>query len=196
MRTSGAGVNMTAGFEGFVGHPYRDAVGVWTIGFGHTGPDVQGMGTITRAQGLALLHTDLRRFEAYVNGLVKVPLSQDQFDALVDLVYNIGAGAFASSTLLRLLNAKDYRGAQAQFLVWDHAGGHVLPGLLARRRREASLFGSRAPVSSPLARRIAKWTRSLRIVRAKAAQRGWTLALRRRGRELKRDIARAERRAA
>jgi len=197
MRTSAAGVRMIAGFEGFIGHPYNDATGNATIGIGHLlhlGPVTAqdwALGTITRAQGEQLLARDLARYEHAVNAAVHVRLSQPQFDALVSLAYNIGTGAFESSTLVRLLNRGDYRGAQAQFLLWDRSRGSVLEGLVRRRRQEAALFGSKPPPD----RRIRKWQLELRRVRARAARVGWTLYLRRRGRQLKRDIARAEGRA-
>ena len=83
---------------------------------------------------------DLKRFESSVNNLVKVPLTQNQFDALVSLTYNIGSGNFASSTLLKKLNAKDYQGAADQFPRWNKAKGKVLNGLTRRRAAERALF--------------------------------------------------------
>ncbi|WP_312069487.1 lysozyme, partial [Acinetobacter sp.] len=77
---------------------------------------------------------------ASVNNLVKVPLSQNQFDALVSLTYNIGSTAFKNSTLLKKLNAKDYAGAADQFLRWNKGGGKVLKGLVRRREAERALF--------------------------------------------------------
>jgi hypothetical protein len=103
---------------------------------------------ITQERAEELLRLDLRRFEDAVRMQVAVELTQNQFDALVSLVYNIGEGAFSKSTLLRKLNAGDYAGAQAQFAVWRKAGGKVMPGLVNRRAQEAALFGRGEYVSS------------------------------------------------
>lgn len=89
---------------------YLDSVGVWTIGYGDTGPDVVKGLTITKGQAEERLRKRLVEFEGYVNRAVKVKLTQNQFDALVSLVYNIGPTNFNSSTLLRKLNAGDYVG--------------------------------------------------------------------------------------
>ncbi len=140
-----AAAGLVAPFEGFSATPYRDPVGVWAIGFGSTrGLDNQPVTAnpppITRAQALTLVDRDLGAACATVREDVKVPLNADQQAALADFVYNLGAGNFAGSTLLRLLNAADYAGAAAQFDAWDHAGGVVLAGLLRRRAAEAKLF--------------------------------------------------------
>jgi lysozyme len=136
------GLALTQQFEGMRLSAYQDQVGVWTIGFGHTGPDVHAGLTITQDQATALLMKDVASASASVNNLVKVPLTQNQFDALVDFVFNLGQGKFAGSTLLRGLNAGDFSGAAAEFVKWDHAGGQVVPGLLRRRLAEAQLFQS------------------------------------------------------
>ena len=116
----------------------------WTIGYGHTGVDVRPGQTITQAQAGALLRGDLSGAEAEVRADVKVPLGQDQFDALVSFQFN--TGALGASTLLKKLNAGDYAGAQAEFGRWVHGGaGQVMPGLVTRRAQEAALFGDRAP---------------------------------------------------
>lgn len=125
---------------------YLDSVGVWTIGYGDTGPDVVKGLTITKAQAEERLRKRLVEFEGYVNRAVKVKLTQNQFDALVSLVYNIGPTNFNSSTLLRKLNAGDYAGAADQFLVWNkgRVGGklQVIDGLTNRRKKERQLFVS------------------------------------------------------
>lgn len=120
---------------------YRDIAGVLTIGYGSTGRHVQEGMRITEPQAEALLLQDLERFEDAVDSLVKVPLSDEQFGALVSLAFNIGIRAFRDSTLLRKLNAGDYTGAQQQFAVWNKAGGKVVKGLVNRRAAEAALFG-------------------------------------------------------
>ncbi len=136
------GLALTEQFEGLRLKAYQDANGVWTIGYGHTGPDVHAGLSITQEQAEALLLQDVASAVAAVNRLVTVPLTQNQFDALVDFVFNVGAENFARSTLLRELNAGNTAGAAAQFLLWKWAGGVVSPGLLRRRQAEAALFES------------------------------------------------------
>lgn len=114
---------------------------IWTIGWGHTGPDVhEGLVWTQEVADLTFSEYDLNYAEHAINTNVLVPLTQNQFDALVSLVYNIGAKAFMGSTLLRLLNTHDYTGASAQFLVWDHSGGMVSVGLEHRRLAEQQVF--------------------------------------------------------
>jgi len=139
---SDQGLALTEHFEGLRLTAYQDSVGVWTIGYGHTGPDVKPGLTITQEQASALLLRDVAGAVAAVNRLVTVPLTQNQFDALVDFTFNLGHGNLASSTLLRELNAGNTAGAAAQFLVWVYAGGVQLPGLVKRRQAEAALFQS------------------------------------------------------
>jgi lysozyme len=112
----------------------------WTIGYGHTGPDVYSGLTITQDRADYLLHLDLSGAAKTVNNLVSVPISQNQFDALTDFVFNVGAGNFKDSTLLKCVNAKDFAGAQAEFAKWNKSGGKVLSGLTKRRAAEAELF--------------------------------------------------------
>ncbi len=102
MKLSVNGMNHIKNWEGLRLKAYKCPAGVWTIGYGHTGPDVKPGGTITQAQADALLDKDTDDAESAVNTLVKVPLSQNQFDALVSFVFNTGIGSFKNSTLLRL----------------------------------------------------------------------------------------------
>jgi len=151
MRTSAAGQALIARFEGLRLDAYRDAVGVWTIGYGHTAAagaprPAAGM-RITAAEADAILARDLARFEAAVDRLVTVALGQTEFDALVSFAFNLGEGNLAASTLLRRLNAGDRAGAAAEFARWNKAGGKVLAGLTRRRAEEAALF--RAPAAPP-----------------------------------------------
>jgi lysozyme len=139
---SDQGLALTEQFEGLQLTAYQDPVGVWTIGYGHTGSDVQPGLTITQEQASDLLLQDVAGAVAAVNRLVTVPLTQNQFDALVDFTFNVGQGNLASSTLLRELNAGNTEGAAAQFLVWVYAKGVELPGLVTRRQAEAALFQS------------------------------------------------------
>jgi lysozyme len=145
MKTSALGVALVKQFEGLRTCAYLDAAGIWTIGYGHTGDDVRSGVRIDAAEAEALLRQDLAAAEEAVHALVTQPLAQPSFDALVSFVFNIGAAAFAGSTLLRKLNAGDIEGAAAEFERWRYAGGRVLPGLLRRRIAERTLFLSPHP---------------------------------------------------
>ncbi|MFD2250642.1 lysozyme [Pseudochelatococcus lubricantis] len=135
-------------WEGLRLTAYRDAGGVWTIGYGHTGAEARAGRTITREQAEALLRRDLARFEAAVEKAVGVPLSDNQFGALVSFAFNVGEAAFAGSTLVKLLNGGDYNSVPAQLARWVHAGGRRVQGLVNRRAAEAGLWAAGAFVSS------------------------------------------------
>lgn len=137
---SKAGVDLIAGFEGCRLQPYQDVVGVWTVGYGHTGAGTQQMSLKSVAEAKALLAQDLTIYVAGVRKLVKVPVTQHQFDALVSFAYNLGVGALGGSTLLERLNGGHYAMAANQFLSWDMAGGKHLLGLTRRRKAERALF--------------------------------------------------------
>lgn len=144
MRISENGIEFIRQLEGEKLTAYPDIVGIWTIGVGHTGfvdgkPVARGM-AITKEKSKELLTADLKHFESAVNDAVKVTLTQNQFDALVSLAFNIGEGAFARSKLVNKLNAGDKKGAAEQFLVWKNAGGRVSQGLLNRRQKEKAMF--------------------------------------------------------
>ena len=112
----------------------------WTIGYGHTGPEVfEGM-VIDHAQAEQFLREDVRSAEAAVKRFVHVELTQHEFDALVDFTFNCGAGNLQHSTLLRLVNEGHFAEASQHFGDWVKGGGHVLPGLVRRRHAEAVLF--------------------------------------------------------
>jgi len=141
---SADGVALVQASEGCRLTCYADPVGVPTIGWGSTlgllKSDV-GIKTITQDEADRLLiEVDLPRYEAGVAAVVKVPLTDGQADALIDFAFNLGCGALAQSTLLRLLNAGDVAGASAQFGRWVYAGSQTLPGLVKRRARERRLF--------------------------------------------------------
>jgi len=145
---SNNGLRLTKQFEGRKLTAYHDSVGVWTIGDGHTGPDVYRGLTINDQRADELLLQDTAEAAADVNHLVTYPhLTQDMFDALVDFTFNLGAGRLAASTLLKKLNAGDIEGAAAEFPKWVYAGGKVLAGLVKRRDAERALFllGARYP---------------------------------------------------
>lgn len=146
MRTSTKGFALIKSFEGLRLTAYPDpATGAapWTIGYGATRGVAKGM-TITTEQAERRLQNDVARFEPELENLVKVPLSQNQWDALMSFVYNLGLANLASSTLLKLLNAGDYARAADQFPRWNKAGGKELPGLTKRRAAEQALFLSAA----------------------------------------------------
>ncbi len=140
MRTSEEGVNLIKSFEGFSHRAYKCPAGVWTVGYGSTGPHVKSNTLVTTAEATELLKKDLEKFEKCINGAVKVGLLQCQFDALVSFVYNVGPGSFLTSTLLKYLNQGNMLEASNQFLRWTLAGGKRLPGLLTRRTKERALF--------------------------------------------------------
>ena len=150
MKTSPAGLDIIKKFEGFRAKPYRCPAGVATIGYGSTyyadGKPVKLTDApITEAQAQELLQATLAKYEACVNGAVKMPINQNQFDAFVSFTYNLGCGAFRKSTMLQLFNT-GYAGAAAeQFAKWNRGGGRVLPGLVARRAAEKALFVKGVP---------------------------------------------------
>jgi lysozyme len=131
--------------EGCILHAYQDDAGVWTIGWGSTrdvaeNPITSDTPPITQDQADFLLQRDLGRAVRSVLSQVTVPLTYNEAAALTDFVYNLGAGNLAKSTLLKLLNARNYAGAAQQILQWDEAGGQVLAGLLRRRQAEQQKF--------------------------------------------------------
>jgi len=131
---------ITKQFEGCQLEAYQDPIGKWTVGYGHTGPDVYKGLTITQDRADHLLMLDLLLAQNTVNNLVEPQINQNQFDALCDFVFNCGTGNFQSSTLLKLINANDLADAAKEFVKWDKAAGKPLPGLLKRRQAEAALF--------------------------------------------------------
>lgn len=142
MEISLAGLSHLKRVEGYSATPYRDIAGFWTGGYGHKLGAMEHRNPRTEAEWSAILAKDVSTAEAAVNRLVKVPLTQGQFDALVSFVYNVGAGAFGRSTMLANLNAGNYAGAAQQFTRWVYAGGKTSSGLLNRRYSEIALFNS------------------------------------------------------
>ena len=144
MQISDKGIALIKQFEGCKLTAYQDSVGVWTIGYGWTQPvdgkPVKRGMTIDQQTADRLLKTGLVGYENDVLKVVRVKLTQGQFDALVSFTYNLGARSLSTSTLLRKLNAGDYAGAADEFLRWNKAGGKVLNGLTRRREAERALF--------------------------------------------------------
>lgn len=134
------GIALTKRFEGLKLAAYQDQVGRWTIGYGHTSLAVHGGLIITQEQADQLLLSDLAAAITCVNHSVTSQISQNQFDALVDFVFNLGCTSLLLSTLLRMTNASEFTPAAKEFLRWDHAGGKVVPGLLKRRQAEMTLY--------------------------------------------------------
>ena len=142
MRTGRDGVELIRHFEGCRFDAYLCPAGVWTIGYGHTAGVKEG-DSIDQEAAEAFLIEDLETFEQAVTRLVEVPLTQQQFDALVSWTFNLGAGNLAESTLLKKLNNYQYAEVPEQMMRWVRAGGKVLEGLVRRRAAEAALFQSK-----------------------------------------------------
>lgn len=145
MKTSPIGLSLIKESEGLRLKPYLCPAGVPTIGYGNTfyedGTKVTMKDkAITPERAHTLLLLIAAKFEKEVNAMVKVELTQGQFDALVDFAFNLGSGNLKSSTLLKKLNAGDYAGAANEFSKWVNSGGKPLPGLVTRRAKEKALF--------------------------------------------------------
>lgn len=135
-----AGIDLIKSFEGLRTSAYYDAVGVRTIGYGHAIRPGENLTVITEAQAEELLRQDLREAEEAVDRYVHVSLNANQFSALVSFAYNVGAGNFAKSMVLRFLSERRYQAAADDLLRWNRAGGRVLEGLVRRRAAERRLF--------------------------------------------------------
>ena len=141
MKTSPKGIALIKEFEGLRLKAYLCPGGVWTIGYGHTAGVKPGM-LISKAQAEEYLKADLIAFERYLN-VLGLALNQNQFDALVSFIYNVGTGNFSSSTLLRKVRANPQDNSiMDEFLRWVYSKGRVLPGLQRRRLREMKLYFS------------------------------------------------------
>lgn len=149
-RINAEGLSHIKKFEGLRTRAYRDVANILTIGYGHTSaagaPDVREGMTISESQAEQILQSDLRKFEDRVSRLVKVPLSDNQFAALVSFEFN--TGALHKSTLLRKLNKGDYNSVPVELMKWVNAGGKRVKGLVNRRAAEAGLWAKGEFVSS------------------------------------------------
>lgn len=150
MQLSAEGLDLIKKSEGFRDRVYLDVAGFPTIGYGHlVKPHESFPNGVTESQAVAILSSDVEDAEKAVTRMVKVALTQGQFDTLVDFCFNLGAGRLAGSTLLRELNVGNYQAAGEQLLAWDHAGGVVVAGLKARREAELKLWtGSSGPAQT------------------------------------------------
>lgn len=127
-------------FEGCRLEAYKDATGIWTIGFGHTTDVAEGL-CITQDRAMELLEEDLHRIDASLSEIEwRHPVTQNMYDAIVSFCFNLGTGAFKGSTLYRYMQKGKYLSAADEFLKWNHAGGKVLSGLTRRRVAERVLF--------------------------------------------------------
>ena len=158
MQVSDAGINLIKSFEGFLGNAYSDPKtggDPWTVGYGTTkfpsGRPVKQGDKVTTGQAELYLREDVKKFSAMVDAAVSVPLTQGQYDATVSIVYNVGPGSKVKdgiirlkngnpSTLLKKINAKDYKGAADEFLRWVSPGSSVEAGLRRRRTAERAMF--------------------------------------------------------
>jgi lysozyme len=175
MKMTNEGLALIKRFEGFRHMAYRDPVGVWTIGYGHTSmagpPTVKAGLEISLDEAHEILRRDVAQFEHGVSTAVKVPLSDPQFSALVSFAYNVGLGAFRKSSVLAAVNARDFSAVPRRLNLWNKAGGRVLAGLVRRRAAEGALFAGnedaevRAPVevapSKPVAKSKTIWSASI-----------------------------------
>lgn len=141
MKISQKGIDLIKHFEGCKLEAYKCPAGVWTIGYGHTKTAKEGM-KIIQEEAEELLKNDLVIYENAVLKNVTSAINQPIFDALVSFTYNLGEGNLKSSTLLKMLNDRDYYGAAEQLERWNKAGGQVLAGLVRRREAEKNLFNS------------------------------------------------------
>jgi len=139
MKISKEGISLIKNYEGCRLEAYQDSVGIWTIGYGVIKGVKEG-DKINQEEADHLLQEELPEYEGYINDMIKVPLEQCQFDALVCWVYNLGPNNLRDSTLLRILNEGDYNGVPEQIKRWNKAGGTVLAGLVKRRAAESDLF--------------------------------------------------------
>ncbi len=153
MQMSAEGLALIRRFEGFRAVSYKCPAGVWTIGYGHTSragpPAVAGGMTVSEAQAAKILAADVGQFAAGVAALVKRPLTDNQFAALVSFAYNVGLGNFKSSSVLAAVNAGDFAAVPRRLQLWVKGGGRVLAGLVARRAAEAALFMAAAGPEVP-----------------------------------------------
>ncbi|MCS2160353.1 lysozyme [Scandinavium sp. H11S7] len=140
--TGEKGVQLICQFEGLRLERYRDAVGLWTIGYGHLilKEEISKLVKITTGEAKQLLRKDLKRTEEGVKKMLSRCVTQSQFDALVSFSFNLGVGNLKKSTLLKKVNAGDIKAAALQFQKWNKAGGKVLSGLTRRREAEMKLF--------------------------------------------------------
>lgn len=142
-RIDDTGIALIKHFEGYYPYPYKDPVGIATIGFGHVIRKGEAIKPpLIGSEAVSLLESDANATARHINRLIDVPLLPGQADALISFTFNLGAGTLQKSTLRRVVNARQNDKVSSEFMKWDHAGGEILPGLVARRRAEAELYAS------------------------------------------------------
>jgi lysozyme len=163
MRTSEVGLALIEQFEGFSPTPYLCPAHVWTIGYGHVIREGE-QGRLMRVDepaARALLQQDVGLAERAVARFIRVPLTQNQFDALVSFTFNLGAGALQRSTLRRIINRNEHEAVPVELLRWVWAGGRKLPGLVRRRAAEAALYKAHTAMLSDAGKPSPSWGRGL-----------------------------------
>ena len=145
MRASINGINLIKQFEGCRYSPYRDSIGLWTVGYGHLIGDGKSLPSgdnrvFTQKEIDDFLVNDLVHVESGISVLIRVPITQNQFDALCSFCYNLGVGTLQKSTLLKDINSSLWDAAANDILKFHFAGGVSLPGLVKRRQAEHDLF--------------------------------------------------------
>ena len=142
-RIDDTGLALLKHFEGYYPYPYHDPVGIVTIGFGHVIQRGERLkAPLLGSQAVTLLESDANATAGHVNRLIDVPLYPGQADALISFAFNVGSGTLQRSSLRRAVNAQQNDKVPGEFMKWVRAGGHVLPGLVSRRRAEAALYAS------------------------------------------------------
>ncbi len=170
MNMNEAGLALIRAFEGLRTTAYRDAVGIWTVGYGHTSaagpPDVKAGLKITAREAESILSRDVANFARGIAAEVTALLTDDQFSALVCFAYNVGLGNFRSSSVLKAVNAGDFAAVPRRLQLWVKAGGKTQGGLVKRRAAEAALFAGPETVATtpvemspgkPLQRSTSAW---------------------------------------
>ena len=169
MQMNDEGLALIREAEGFRDKPYRDAAGVWTVGFGHTSmagpPDVVAGLEVTGEEAAQILARDVSVFASGVAKELVRPLTDGQFSALVSFAYNVGLANFRGSGVLKAVNAGDFEAVPRRLQLWVKAGGRVLPGLVKRRAAEAALFMQQASAA----------TGPVEIIKGKPAQKSTTI---------------------
>ena len=177
MKINQAGLDLIKKYEGFRSLAYRDAVGIWTIGYGHTSmagpPKVTPKMSITQQRAERILARDVERFSRQIRPLIQVPLNDNQFSALVSFAYNVGIAGFRKSSVLRRVNDRRFEAVPARLSLWIKAGGKTLNGLVRRRSAEGELFlaetspkkpGSGQPVKPVSGKPVHKSTTNLAAI--------------------------------
>ncbi len=160
MKINQAGLNLIKKYEGFRSRAYRDAVGVWTIGYGHTSmaglPKVTPGLKISRQQGEYILARDVEKFAREIRPMILVDLTDNQFSALVSFAYNVGGANFRKSSVLKRVNAGRFDAVPNRLSLWVKAGGRTLKGLVRRRAAEGELFIAKNVGHRPVAKQPVK----------------------------------------